>query len=101
MTLATTGDRFALTRGCSNPTVSPETPSAPEVRPFGMRFFDAIMPVTSMAPPFYEYCPRRQVVVGIDGAPLLTNGMVPSTTGSYDGKDNPQEEIKMDYRAED
>lgn len=101
MALATIGDRFALTRGCSNPEVSPDAPSAPETRPFGMRFFDAVTPVASLALPSYEYCPRRQIAVGADGAPLITSGMVPSTTGSYDGKDNPQEEIKMDYRMED
>ncbi len=85
--------RFAVSQ--SGLPENEEAPSGPETRPFALRFARTVNRAMSDPLPSYRYCPRRQVLVSDDDEeePVVWD---PTTVGSKDGKENPQEDWKPD-----
>lgn len=85
--------RFALSR-VGLPT-SEEFPSGVGTRPFALRFVRTPNLAMNDPLPPYRYCPVRQVLVSDDDddEPVVWD---PTTIGSKDGKENPQEDWKPD-----
>jgi putative ATP-grasp target RiPP len=85
--------RFAL--GRSGLPTSEEGPSGIQTRPFALRFARTPNRAVNNPLPPYRYCPVRQVLVSDDGRdePVVWE---PTTVGSKDGKENPQEDWKPD-----
>ncbi|MGH3737987.1 MAG: putative ATP-grasp-modified RiPP [Micromonosporaceae bacterium] len=101
--LATVGDRFALSRPCTDQPAGTEQPSA--ARPFGLRF--AADPVsTEVALPAYEFDPVQQLLVDPATAEPWYRGLVDmtmNTTGiSPDGGGSTgNEEYRPDYTGDE
>lgn len=102
--LMTAADRFPQARSrFSPPEPDPhDRPSAPGVRPFGLRFA-VRMPGKALPVPPWRYCPDRQIAVTEDGRPwrelvdmtMDTTGYSTDGTGSTGG-----EEYTPDYTAD-
>lgn len=88
-------DWFATARPQHVLPVSSALPSA--LRPFGLRFLNALGATNDVAPPEYRYDETRQLALGVDDRPLYLSERRPrSTTGSSDGGSGPMEEWTYD-----
>ncbi|MGH3889058.1 MAG: putative ATP-grasp-modified RiPP [Pseudonocardiaceae bacterium] len=88
--------RFALSR--AGLPASDEAPSGVDTRPFALRFARTPNRAVNDALPPYRYCPVRQVLVSSDDDDDGDEPVVwdPTTVGSKDGKESPQEDWKPD-----
>ncbi len=91
--LAPVSARFALSH--AGLPANDEEPGSPATRAFALRFARTPDRAVNVSPPPYRYCPLRQVLVSDDDDddPVVWQ---PTTVGSKDGKENPQEDWKPD-----
>jgi putative ATP-grasp target RiPP len=85
--------RFPLGRPRFDTAACDEAPSAPTMRPFGLRFASEAPQESESPLPSWRFCPVRQIAVTDDGADtawhtLLDDGSMKTTGPSPDGTGN-------------